>query len=46
MVVLSGPDGKPAGTAAVLRDVTKKFEENRALRKKLAAAQNAVKENI
>jgi PAS domain S-box-containing protein len=46
MVVLPGPDGKPAGTAAVLRDVTKKFEENRALRKKLAAAQNAAKENI
>jgi len=46
MVVLSGPDGKPAGTAAVLRDVTKKFEENRALRKKLAAAQSAARENI
>ena len=45
MVVLPGPDGKPAGTAAVLRDVTKKFEENRALRKKLAAAQNAAREN-
>jgi PAS domain S-box-containing protein len=46
MVVLPGADGKPAGTAAVLRDVTKKFEENRALRKKLAAAQNAARENI
>ena len=46
MVVLTGPDGKPSGTAAVMRDVTKKFEENRALRKKLAAAQNAARESV
>jgi PAS domain S-box-containing protein len=46
MVVQLGPDGKPVGTAAVMRDVTKRFEENRALRKKLAAALNAAREPI
>jgi PAS domain S-box-containing protein len=32
-----GPDGAMAGIAAILRDVTKRFEELKALRKELAA---------
>lgn len=44
MIVQFGDDHKPVGTAAVLRDVTKRFEETRALRKKLAVLQRAASE--
>ena len=44
MVFQLDSNGKPVGTAAIMRDVTKKFEENRDLRKKLAAAINAARE--
>lgn len=42
MIVQFGDDHRPVGSAAVMRDVTKRFEETRALRKKLAALQRAV----
>jgi PAS domain S-box-containing protein len=38
IVPLTDPDGRLEGMAAILRDVTKRFEETRALRQKLAAA--------
>ncbi len=44
MAILFDEAGKPAGAASVMRDITKQFEETKALRKKLAAAQLAVKE--
>lgn len=37
IVILRDERGRPAGTAAVLRDVTERFEETRALRRKLSA---------
>lgn len=45
MAVLFDETGKPAGASSVMRDITKQFEETKALRKKLAAAQLAVKES-
>jgi PAS domain S-box-containing protein len=36
IVMLKDTHGRPAGTAAILRDVTKRFEETRELRRKLA----------
>jgi len=38
IVPLRGPDGALHGMGAVLRDVTARFEELRALRKKIAAS--------
>lgn len=38
IVPFKGEDGRMQGMAAVMRDVTKRFEEMRALRKALAAA--------
>ncbi|MGH7155635.1 MAG: PAS domain-containing protein, partial [Acetobacteraceae bacterium] len=40
-----GPDGKIVGIAAVLRDVSKRFAETRALRRELEALRAAQKEN-
>ncbi|WP_188901634.1 PAS domain-containing protein [Caldovatus sediminis] len=37
IVPLRGPDGRIEGMAAILRDVTRRFEELRALRRELAA---------
>jgi PAS domain S-box-containing protein len=37
IVLLRGPDGQVAGMAAILRDVTARFEETRRLRRELAA---------
>jgi PAS domain S-box-containing protein len=36
IVMLQDAHNRPAGTAAILRDVTKRFEETRELRRKLA----------
>src|SRR3954463_11222851 len=36
IVILRDAQNRPAGTAAILRDVTKRFEETRELRRKLA----------
>ena len=36
IVMLRDAQDRPAGTAAILRDVTKRFEETRELRRKLA----------
>src|SRR3954463_9790917 len=36
IVMLRDAQNRPAGTAAILRDVTKRFEETRELRRKLA----------
>src|SRR3954468_13245023 len=36
IVMLRDAHNRPAGTAAILRDVTKRFEETRKLRRKLA----------
>ena len=41
IVPLRDADGRLAGMAAILRDVTRRFEELRALRKQLAAAAKA-----
>ena len=41
IVMLRDAHHRPAGTAAVLRDVTKRFEELRELRRKLADASRA-----
>ena len=38
IVMLKDEDAKPVGMAAIMRDVTKRFEEMRALRAKLAQA--------
>jgi PAS domain S-box-containing protein len=38
IVPLAGADGRIEGIAAIMRDVTKRFEEMRALKKQLAAA--------
>ncbi len=38
IVPLRAPEGQVEGMAAVLRDVTRRFEETRALRRELAAA--------
>ena len=38
IVPLTGPSGGIDGVAAIMRDVTKRFEEMRALKKKLATA--------
>src|SRR4051794_37806427 len=43
IVMLQDAESRPAGTAAILRDVTKRFEEVRDLRRKLAEF-NRVKE--
>ena len=39
IVMFHGDDGRMVGIGAILRDVTKRFEEMRALRKQLADAQ-------
>ncbi len=39
IVPFTGPDGRMAGIAAIMRDATARFEEVRSLRKQLAAAQ-------
>jgi PAS domain S-box-containing protein len=36
VAMLNGPDGKPTAIAAVIRDETSRFNEDRALRKRLA----------
>ncbi len=36
IIVLRGPDGRVTGMAAILRDVTSRFEELRALKRRLA----------
>ena len=36
VALLEGPDGKPAAIAAVIRDETSRFNEERSLRKRLA----------
>ncbi len=36
VALLNGPDGKPAAITAVIRDETSRFNEDRALRKRLA----------
>ena len=36
VAMLNGPDGKPVAIAAVIRDETSRFNEDRALRKRLA----------
>jgi PAS domain S-box-containing protein len=36
VAMLHGPDGQPSAVAAVIRDETSRFNEDRALRKKLA----------
>jgi PAS domain S-box-containing protein len=36
VALLNGPDGKPAAIAAVIRDDTTRFQEDRALRKRVA----------
>jgi PAS domain S-box-containing protein len=41
IVALHGPDGKMSGMAAIMRDVTKRFEELRALKKTLAKKENS-----
>ena len=41
IAVLRDEQQAPAGTVAIMRDVTKRFEELRDLRRKLAAAQSA-----
>jgi len=42
IVVLRDADGRVDGIAAILRDVTPRFEELRALRRKLASVERAV----
>ena len=37
VVALKEPDGRIGGVAALMRDVTARFEETRELRRKLAA---------
>ncbi len=39
VAMLNGPDGKPTAIAAVIRDETARFTEDRALRKRLAEAE-------
>jgi PAS domain S-box-containing protein len=39
ITLVHGADGRVAGMAAILRDVTERFEEMKALRRKLAAAE-------
>jgi PAS domain S-box-containing protein len=41
IVMLRGEGQQPAGTVAVMRDVTRQFEEVRALRRRLAEAEKA-----
>jgi len=38
IAMLKDADGRPAGTVAILRDVTKRFEEVRALKRQIAEA--------
>ena len=38
IAILKDPQGRPAGTVAILRDVTRRFEEMRALKRQLAEA--------
>jgi PAS domain S-box-containing protein len=38
IAILWDPQGRPAGTVAILRDVTRRFEEMRALKRQLADA--------
>ena len=38
IVMLKDESGRPLGMAAIMRDVSKRFEETRTLRKKLAEA--------
>jgi PAS domain S-box-containing protein len=39
IIPFSGPDGRIEGIAAIMRDVTARFEELRSLRRQLAASQ-------
>ena len=41
IAILKDPQGLPAGTVAILRDVTRRFEEMRALKRQLAEAGRA-----
>jgi hypothetical protein len=41
IVILRGEGDRPAGTAAILRDVTKRFEETRQLKRELAQSLQA-----
>ena len=42
IVLLEGPDGEPSGTAAIIRDVTARWERDQALRERLAALESRV----
>jgi PAS domain S-box-containing protein len=44
IAMLSDAQNRPAGTVAILRDVSKRFEETRELRRKLAEANRGNKE--
>src|SRR3954453_7272519 len=44
IVMLRDPQQRPAGTAAILRDVSKRFEETRELRRKLQDSNRANRE--
>lgn len=41
IVMLKDPQNRPTGTVAILRDVTKRFEETRKLKRELADAQRS-----
>jgi nitric oxide dioxygenase len=43
LALIKGPDGAVTGMVAVLRDVTKRFEEAKALRKRLAELEQAAR---
>lgn len=43
IVLIKEPDGRVKGMAAILRDVTRRFEETRALKKQITALQEATK---
>jgi PAS domain S-box-containing protein len=40
IVLLEGPDGEPTGTAAIIRDVTARWERDKALRERLVALES------
>lgn len=42
--MLFGPDGRPAGVSAIVRDETSRFESDRRTRKRLAALEDRIKE--
>ena len=40
IVLLRGPDGEPSGTAAIIREVTARWERDKVLRERLAALES------